>query len=182
MMSNAKDILKELETIGAVGDKVQEPVVRRAAPSLVVVKEPVQVPQPKRVPLPSNVLGGLSEQLTVLRETLQGVLEWCEAAQDALQDSAEAEEAEEGVEVEEVVVEATADGDDEPETSSAEAEMEPPPPPIETVKPKLSLDEIRKHFLDPAFKPTMKVNGNGVGDAVDHPTVPPLNKEEGTSE
>lgn len=174
MMGSASDILKELENIGAVGDKVQEPVVRRAAPALVVVDAPKEVPQPKRVALPHDVLSGLSEQLAVLQKTLQGVLEWCESAQEALQASAGAEEYEEDAEVEEEVVEVVEEGGSE--ESSAELEVEPPPPPIEAVKPKLSLDEIRKHFLDPQFKPTV-MNGNGVHAAVD-----PSKTEKGSSE
>lgn len=171
MMSNATDILKELQDIGAVGDKVQEAVVRRPKPIQLVeiVSEPVATP-PTSTVLPNEIVVGLSQQIAALQKTLRGVLRWCEAAQETLQglEEPEVEDVEEEPVAEEVVVEAVAEPVDAPEPV-------PPPPPLEPAKPKLTLAEIRQHFLDPKYVP--KVNGNGVHTAED-PAVPTEKKEE----
>lgn len=180
MMSNATDILKELQDIGAVGDKIQEAVVRRPKPIqlIEVVSEPVST-----VPtvLPDEIVTGLSQQIASLQKTLRGMLKWCEAAQETLRDAAESDDSDfddvdEEPEAEEVVVEAVAEEKLE-ENAGGEAPSDPvpPPPPIEAVKPKLTLEEIRKHFLDPKFVPS-KVNGNGAHAAAE-PAESPEMKE-----
>lgn len=167
-MTKAMDILKELEDIGAVGDKIQQPTIRRAVPIKVPLVIEVSPPPPSRIQT-HKALSGFAEQLETLEEALHGMLEWCTAAREELlasedlqQDEPEAPEAPEAVDE-------AAETEVEAESAATPVPPEAPPP---AAKPRLSLEEIRKHFLDPTFQAEAeKPNGNGAS-TLEVPAVP----------
>jgi len=146
MMGKTSDILKELEDIGALGNKIPEVTIRRPAPILALS---TFEPEPKLslVPETHEVLVGFAEQLETLEGALQGMLEWCATARQALlgQDNPE--------EVQEAPSDAVEEEDQGNETKSLAQEDSVVTSTVAVaLKPKLSLAEIRKHFLDPEFQ------------------------------
>lgn len=159
MMGKTSDILKELEDIGALGNKIFEPVVRRPASITVLPVFESRPPPPPPAPQTREILVGFAEQLENLEGALQGMLEWCAAARSSLlsQEEAELEANSEDLEDEEQEAESDSDSAEDP---SEETVVPAVPPEPSVVRPKLSLAEIRKHFLDPKFEPEEpRVNG-----------------------
>lgn len=161
-MTKATDILKELENIGAMGGKVQLVAARPAVVEPLPVTEEAQ-PSAASTSLPSglsDVLSSFSVQLEQLESALHGMLEWCAYARGELEANPTAPPAPE------------AEPETEPETEQAESTDSVAKPAVGTIKaeapaekprPKLSLDEIRKHFLDPDWQPTA-LHANGAAN------------------
>ena len=154
-MGKTSDILKELEDIGAVGNKTLEIAIRRPVPVLALpVFEPEPEPKPLLVPATHEVLVGFAEQLETLESALQGMLEWCAVARQTLWGQDNHEEAQEASS------DAIEEEDQGGETESLAQEDSVATAAV-ALKPKLSLAEIRKHFLDPEFQVAeVSVNGS----------------------
>ncbi len=86
-MGKNLDIMRELEDIGALGDKVPEVVVRRPAPIPVfsVVRDQPALPAMVTTVRSDKLLAGFTEQLRTLEGALQGMLAWCVAAREQSQ-------------------------------------------------------------------------------------------------
>jgi hypothetical protein len=169
MMAKTSDILKELEDIGALGNKILEPVIRRPAPIMVLPAFESR-PLPPSAPQTREVLVGFAEQLENLEAALQGMLEWCATARSSLlsQEAAELEANSADLGDEEQEAESDSDSTEDP---SKEIEVPAVSPETSVVRPKLSLAEIRKHFLDPKFEPEEpRVNGTAHVEAAVVPT------------
>jgi hypothetical protein len=169
-MSKASDILRELEDIGAVGDKVQEVVVRRLVPvpTLPVAEE--SMPSAAVASLsPSGLLAGFGDQLSSLEQALQGMLNWCAGARELAQEyeqvetgveeCAEPEESEESEESAESATETDSEEGEEEEEEEEEADASVEVEAAEAgatiatpAKPKYTKEELKRLFLDPTFE------------------------------